>query len=132
VTNGLPTSSQGVETLPVDGNATTDSDRSRRLQRLNMLFPGIYWDRAYPDDQSESCTFEQLNILEMATRVAVRLAHYSPSNLEDAAFMKYFVTDGRVSGSWSSGQNRGHYLNLISNDALSKSYSSRYSVFKTT
>ncbi|KAF8852938.1 hypothetical protein BDZ45DRAFT_694707 [Acephala macrosclerotiorum] len=51
----------------------------------------------------------------MATRVAVRLTHYDPTNLEDAAFQRYFVTDGRVSGQWSSGPNRGHYLNLINN-----------------
>jgi len=125
VTNGLATSFEDVETLPINGNATTASDRWRRLQRLNLLFPGIYWDRAYPDDQSESCTFEQLNILEMATRVAVRLSHYSPPNTEDAAFMKYFVTDGRVSGQWSSGKNRGQYLNLISNEALYKNHWAR-------
>jgi hypothetical protein len=109
---------EGEETLPViaDANVTiADAQRYQRLKRLNTIFPGIFWDRAYPDSQPESCTFAQLNVLEMATRVAARLSHYSPSNQEDDAFQRYFVTDGRVNGRWSSGANRNDYLNLLSN-----------------
>lgn len=121
VTNGLPTSFSNSEILRIDGDVTTDADRLQRLTRLNLLFPGIFWDKAYPDSQPQSCTYEQLNILEMATRVAVRLTHYEPNNLEDVAFQRYFVTDGRTSGQWSNGPNRGHYLNLISKYVLSLS-----------
>jgi hypothetical protein len=119
VTNGLATYfPEGEETLPViaDANVTiADAQRYQRLKRLNTIFPGIFWDRAYPDSQPESCTFAQLNVLEMATRVAARLSHYGPSNHEDDAFQRYFVTDGRVNGRWSSGANRNDYLNLLSN-----------------
>jgi hypothetical protein len=118
VTNGLATySPESEKTLPViaDANVTiADAHRYQRLKRLNTNFPGSFWDRAYPDFQPESCTFAQLNVLEMATRVAARLSHYGPSNHEDDAFQRYFVTDGRVNGRWSSGANRNDYLNLLS------------------
>lgn len=81
ISKGLPTSFNDFEQLPLDGDVTTDSDRYQRLARLNLLFPGIFWDKAFPDSQPESCTYDQLNILEMAIRTAVRLSHYEPTNL---------------------------------------------------
>lgn len=120
VTNGLPVYFPGGEEGPYpvveDTNVTIAApDRYARLARLEKLFPGIFWDKAYPDSSPDSCTFPQLNILEFATRVAVRLSYYNPTVLEDAAFQRYFITDGRVSGRWSNGEARSHYLNLISN-----------------
>jgi hypothetical protein len=88
----------------------TDDDR---LARLNTMYPGIFWDWAMPGGAG-GCTVAQLNILEEATRVGGLMTTYSPQDFDDGAFNRYFVTDGRVSGRWSSGNNRPHWLNLIS------------------
>ena len=60
-----------------------------------------------------SCTSAQLDILEEATRVAALVTHESVPDTEIAAFQRYFVTDGRVSGRWIN-QHRTDYMNLLS------------------
>jgi hypothetical protein len=100
VTHSLATQlPYGGGLLPLTKNPNVPiavSDRTQRLKRLNMVLPGIYWDKAYPDTQPDSCAFPQFNILELASRVAARLSHYSPPDTGDNAFHRYFVTDGRV------------------------------------
>lgn len=96
------------------GSPVPNESDDDRLTRLNREYPGIYWKMIMPGGQGE-CSHAQINILEYATRVAGLMTTWSPQNLADSAFNRYFITDGRLSGRWSSPpQNRGHYCNLIS------------------
>lgn len=75
------------------GSIVTQETKKERLDRLDYIYPGIFWEIAYPGGAG-NCTMDQFNILEEAMRMALEMLPFFGlvyDAKETASFNRYFV-----------------------------------------